>query len=402
MAAPRPPDPSDPANGPTPLAPSARTEDQVRRAQRLESLGRLAGGVAHDFNNILGVILGYVELARMGMVDVDPKVHRHLDMALSTLGRARQLADRLLDFARETPRAPDVYDVNEAAQQVRELLTETLDRRIELDVDLGAGLAPSPLGRDELRQVITNLCLNAVEAMPGGGRLTLQTSRHDVPVGGALRPGTYVLLRVVDTGPGIPRELRERIFEPWFTTRPESSSGMGLWVAQGLVERFGGRIHAGGDEHGAVFSVWFPSALDVRRDARPAPAGRRATDGRPVDVLIVDDEPGVRDITRAFLESEGYSVLEAGTGAEAEQLLDERPGGVRVVFLDHLLPDVHGADLAWKIDALVAGPLIVMATGAAGSSELDGLPAAARVLRKPYLRDDVTRLLRQDLQILPR
>ena len=379
-----------------------RSRAQVLRAHRLESLGHLAGGVAHDFNNVLGVILGYVELAKMNMRGADPKVHRHLDLALATLGRARTLADRLLEFTREEPRTSDVCDLNETVQEVRELLSETLDRRVKFDVNLARNLPPPPLDIDSMRQVVTNLCLNAAEAMGGGGRITLDTFRTEVAPGGVpeLPPGTYCGLRVTDTGPGVPPELRSRIFEPYFTTRPHTNSGLGLWVVRGLVERFDGRIEVSGDETGACFTLWLPSSLEVwslegRED------GEGSNLSQPVDVLVVDDEPGVRDITRAFLEIEGYSVLEAETGSEALAMLRARPGGVRVVFLDHLLPDAKGAELAWQIERMDPAPRVVMVTGMPGAADSHELPEGTQVLAKPFLHDDVTSLLRDTLGVAP-
>jgi len=389
-----------------------RSLEQVRRAHRLESLGRMAGGIAHDFNNVLGVILGYVELAKMNMKDVDPRALRHLDLALSTLDRARTLADHLLDFAREERRPPDTGDLNEAVQAVRELLTETIDRQIDFDVTLGRDVPPCPLEGDEVHQAVSNLCFNAAQALPTGGKISLETSGMRVEVGdpSGLAPGRYACLRVRDTGPGIPVDLRERIFDPYFTTRPHERSGLGLWVVRVLVERYGGRVKAGGDEGGAVLTIWMPSEVDVRAAASPTQAPACEIPADPispardvlVDVLIVDDEPGVRDVTRGFLELDGYRVWSVGTGAEAQSFLQRHVGGVLAVFLDHRLADVHGTDLAWEIHRAEGAPAIVMTTGLAGAPETSDLPEGTRVLAKPFLHADVTRLLQDDLGIRPR
>jgi hypothetical protein len=377
-----------------------RTEAQILRSHRLESVGHLAGGVAHDFNNILGVILGYVELAKMNMHGAEPKVQRHLELALATLGRARTLADRLLEFTRQQVHVRDLSDLNEAVQEVRELLAETLDRRVKFEVNLGSDLPPSPLDVDAMRQVVTNLCLNAAEAMPEGGRIEVDTRRVEVRPGGVpeLPPGVYCGLRVRDTGPGISAGDRARVFEPYYTTRPGTHSGLGLWVVRGLVERFDGRVEVSGDEDGAVFTLWLPARLHVWARARLL--NGEPADSRTTDVLVVDDEPGVREVTRAFLEMEGYSVLEARTGDEALETLRARPGGVRIVFLDHLLPDAQGTELAWQIRAMEDPPCVVMMTGLPGAAEGRDLPAGTRVLAKPFLHDDVSRLL-EDLSVVP-
>ncbi len=399
----RPEEPLDISGPPLP-PPGARSPAQMRRAHRLESLGRLAGGIAHDFNNVLGVILGYVELAKMNMDGVDPKALRHLDLALNTLGRARMLADRLLDFAREERRAADVSSLNEAVQAVRELLAETLERNVKFEVQLGREVPPSPLSEAEMCQALENLCLNAAQAMPAGGRITVETwgCRLDDDQPSGLPAGRYAAVRVRDTGPGIPRDLRERIFDPYFTTDPNERSGLGLWVVRSLAERYGGRVEVDGGERGSAFTIWLPCELDVTPARGQADAREPVDDsGRSVDVLLVEDEPGMRDVTRGFLEMDGYQVVTAATGAEAEARLQEHAGDVRVVLLDHRLPDAKGAELAWKIHQMADAPRIVMITGMAHVPETEELPEGTRVLAKPFLHDDVSRLLRDDLGIQP-
>ena len=172
-----------PAGAERPAPTEARSAEQMQRAHKLESLGQLAHGVAHDINNVLGVILGYVELAKMRLSDADPKVVRHLEMALSTLGRARTLADRLMEFAREDRRTADVSDLSDTVQHVREMLAETLDRQVVFEVNLGASVPPTPLESAQLQQLVMNLCLNAAEAMPRGGRVTLSSLREEVASG---------------------------------------------------------------------------------------------------------------------------------------------------------------------------------------------------------------------------
>lgn len=372
-----------PDTDPLPSLPDSRTAEQLRRAQRLEGLGALAGRAAHDFNNVLGVVLGYVELAKMGLGEEHPKVRRHLDLALSTVDRVRELADSLLDVAHREARTPDVAEPEAAVRSACALLARTLDPRITLVVETDPAAPCTPLDLPTLRQVVMNLCLNAADAMPEGGRLEVQTERVVLADSPALPAGCYSVLRVRDSGPGVSEVARARLFEPWFSTRPEDRSGLGLWVARTGVERVGGRIEVGGDGQGAEFAVWLPHALAVR----PPPAATEPPGG---PVLLVDADAAARAVLRLQLEKDGHEVLEAASAAEADAIL--RAGAVAVLLVDGALPDVPGADLVWQAAALPHAPRILWLGPA---QAVGALPAGTGMLPKPFLHADLTRALHE-------
>ena len=379
-----------------------RTASQVLHAQKLESIGALAGGVAHDFNNLLGVILGYVELAAIRIKSSGPSALRHLETALATLSRARSLADLLLGFSREPLEAADPGDPNEVVQQARDLLAETLDRRIRFDVRLDQDVPAAPLGTTDLRHVLINLCLNAAGAMPEGGELGVETLVRQVAAGEeeGLPAGKYVGVCVRDTGSGIPRHMHEQIFRPGFTTQQNAGTGLGLWVVRTLAERVGGAVELESSGAGTCFTVWLPNELRVpRQQSEEGEPAVHVHDG-PIDVLIVDDERGVREVTREFLEFDGYTVRAAATGAEAVEIMRAEQAGFRVVLLDNHLGDMRGIDLLDVIAELHYDPRVVIVTGMPGARELENLPEDVSMLVKPYLQRHLAAVF-DDLGVKP-
>lgn len=374
---------SDPDSPPAPGDP--RTPAQRERAQRFESLGLLAGGAAHDVNNVLGVILGYVELARMGLGEEHPTVRRQLEMALKTVERARELADGLLEAARREARRPDVVEPGPVVRAACDLLGRTLDARIAIAVDVADDAPCTPLDAEALQQVVVNLVRNAAQAMPEGGRIHVTVARLASDGADGLPAGLWTHLTVADAGPGVPADIADRIFEPGVTTRPGTRSGLGLAVSRALVERFGGRIDAASDADGATLRVWLPNALAVR-PAPPAAAGDA--------ILVVDADPAAREVLRTYLERDGHVVHEAASAAEAESCLATETDAVGVVMVDAALPDARGVDLAWKAAGTAPARRIVFVTGRPGVAADAALPSGAVILAKPFLHDDLTRALR--------
>lgn len=385
---------SNGAPGPTAHSPlgDGRPLDQILSAQRLESIGRLATGIAHDFNNVLGVILGYVELARMSG-PTNAKHSRHLDQALGTIGRARMLSDRLMEFARGGVKKDWTSDLNLVVEEVRELLAETIDPRIELKVQTANDAPWLPIEQELLAQVVMNLAQNACDALEDeAGCVAIETRRAVVGGGDphGLPPGIYATLRVVDTGPGVAPELRAHIFEPYRSGR-EGGSGLGLWAVRRIVERAGGDVRLDDAEGGASFTVRLPGE-PTSEESGDRQWGARSAGGERV--LVVDDEPGVREVTRSHLEGAGYEVHEADSVAAARAALANPAQVIDLVLLDLQLADGSGTDLALELSTGARPVGLVLMTGSTGHSPLDEHAVTAPRLRKPYLSDELLNVVR--------
>ncbi len=369
-----------------------RTPEDVERAQRLESLGELASDAAHDFNNVLGVILGYVELARMGLGEEHVQAHRQLGLALSTVDRARELADGLLAFAPRTIRSQDLATLPDAVDAVCGLLTRTLDPRIEVAVTHGAAVPVTPLDRLGLEQVLTNLCCRAAWAMPTGGQLEVTTEQRVSPAGAAVPAGTYAVVQIRDSAGGAPPAMLAAGGEPRFVPRPQDRAHLSLWVARDLVLRHGGRIETESDGQGTLVRVWLPNALAVRTSAAASARLRETT----TDVLVVDSDAAGRDVLRGYLEKAGLRVAEADSLSAGEAALRAPQAAVDLLMVAERFPDGAGAELIWLAAGLAKPPAAVLL---AGGGRAPRLPASAARLAHPFLQVEVTRLLRDDLGI---
>ena len=353
--------------GPGGVAGSALDEERLAE-QRLQSLGRLAGGVAHDFNNVLGVILGYVELARMQLGPESGPAADHLAQALSTLDRARALTARLLAFVHGTGTEEDGrVDPNLVVDDMKDLLAETLDRRIIIRVTVANDTPWVEIEREHLAHALLNLCIDAAERMPNGGTLSVDVRRREITDSSApVRPGTYARVDVRDSG-SLSR------------SRDASTGGMG--VAHDLAVGVRGALTVGHDSDGTVSSLWLPAlVIDLGKgDVQPEPA-------KGVTILVVDDEAGVRDVTRAHLEHAGYTVREAETAERAIDLVTAAPEAFAVVLLDLHLPDRPGTEVFETLKELRPAPAFVIVTGDLEWADEAGIPDTAPRLAKPFLR----------------
>ncbi|MDB5306801.1 MAG: Sensory box histidine kinase/response regulator [Gemmataceae bacterium] len=323
-----------------------RLEEQFRQAQKMEAVGRLAGGVAHDFNNLLTVINGYGDLLLTELPPVDPL--RPSVAAIRDAGeRAAGLTQQLLAFSRKAIIEPKVLDLNEVVARSEKLLR----RLIGEDVALVTALTPE-LGRVkadpvQVEQVLMNLVVNARDAMPGGGRLLVETGNAEVPGDDpARRPGWYVRLAVSDTGCGMADEVKAKIFEPFYTTKgPGKGTGLGLAVVHGVVEQSGGYVRVDSEVGvGTTFEVLVPAVKDVA--GRPSPGVVRVMARGTETVLVVEDEEAVRRIARIALETQGYTVLEADGGTTAVRVADQHSGPVHLLLTDVVMPGTGGRELA--------------------------------------------------------
>jgi nitrogen-specific signal transduction histidine kinase len=317
-------------------------EEQLRNAQQLEAIGRLAGGVAHDFNNILSIIMGHGELL-LGAVGADERARSGLEQIRRAADRAASLTQQLLAFSRKQVLQPKVLDLNDAVADVQKMLSRVIGEDIELVASLHPSLASVKADPGQVEQVLMNLAVNARDAMPGGGTLSVRTGVTDLDAAYCAahtdaRPGSYVVLTVSDTGTGMSAEVAARAFEPFFTTKPVGEgTGLGLATVHGVMSHAGGSVSVESQVGaGTVFRCYFPPV------AAPAAAGKPGAAAR---VLVVDDEPAVLAVTSRILRGAGFEVTQASSGAEALALLESPEFQVDLLLTDSVMPQMSGAAL---------------------------------------------------------
>jgi PAS domain S-box-containing protein len=378
-----------------------RAEDRIRRASALEAFGQLAGGVAHDFNNLLTALLGNLSLALDRLPEGDP--NRDLLAEAERAGwRAAELTGQLLGFARCKTLQIEPVHLPRGVTEMVGILKRTLDPRIAVQIQLAADLWPVLADAGRLNQMIMNLCLNARDAMPEGGRLTLEGANVTVDAAAAARSvdgqaGDYVRLSVIDTGHGMSEQVRRHIFEPFFTTKPAGKgTGLGLAMVLGLVRQHNGWIECeSGPGRGARFDVYLP------RSPRPA-AAEPADAGRPLGgdevILLVDDDEMIRHLGRTLLTQSGYQVLLADDGATAVDLFRQYQDRIDLVILDLTMPRLPGRETFLELKQI--NPAVRVLFSSAYSAE--DLPpeisaTAAGFVNKPYRVGDLIRAVRAAL-----
>jgi two-component system cell cycle sensor histidine kinase/response regulator CckA len=373
-----------------------RLEDQLRQAQRMEAIGRLAGGIAHDFNNLLAAVIGYSELllARTSPGDVGRVEAEQIKNAGE---RAAALTRQLLTLGRRQSLEPVVLDLTEVVEVLRPMLRRLIRADVEFHFELAPGAARVRADRSQIEQVLVNLAVNAGDAMPDGGELTIATGRvavderylrlHPAETAG---PGPYVVLEVTDTGVGMDDETRSHIFEPFFTTKDaDEGTGLGLATVYGIVRQSGGFVWVESEiGRGTTFKVHLPAVeapvddVRVRRpEALPAGMGRR--------VLLVEDDAPVRTVVRLMLEAHGLDVVEAAEGDAALRLSDEaEPGTLDLLVTDTVLPGPSGVELAARVRARHEGLRTLMMSGY--SEAAVALEPGTEFLAKPFTRADLS------------
>ncbi|MEW6369115.1 MAG: PAS domain S-box protein [Acidobacteriota bacterium] len=380
----------------------ARSEEMLRQSQKMEAVGRLAGGIAHDFNNLLNVIGGYAELL-LQTLSADaasaPRVKRILDAC----ARASSLTSQLLAFSRKSPIRPVTADVNRLASDGIGILRQLIGE----DISLATSWAPGPLwvciDRGMLNQVLINLAINARDAMPRGGRLTIETrvaSRGETAAWES-NGRHYAEMKVTDTGCGMDEETQRRAFEPFFTTKPEGrGTGLGLATVYGIVKQAGGYVSVESSPgRGAAFSVLLPiveppgAGSTLSRDELIEAGGTET-------ILLVEDDRDVRAVTRAILESAGYLVLEAADGAEALRVSGSHPGPVHILVADVVMPGMSGLDVASLLLSTRTDMKVLHVSGHAQDvmEQYGALDGTRRFLRKPYTSTELLRGIRKALR----
>jgi len=387
------------------LTEQRRLEEQLLQSQKLEAVGRLAGGVAHDFNNLLTTILGYSELILQSRPD-DPSLSEEVGEIRKASERAASLTRQLLAFSRKQMIEPRVLDVNALVAESSRMLQRIIGEDISLVTDLPAELESVRADPVQLEQVIVNLAVNARDAMPEGGRLSLTTRqvRLDAPLPGRTGPGpgAWVKISVSDTGVGMDRATQERIFEPFFTTKEKGKgTGLGLSTAYGIVKQSGGFIYASSEPgRGATFDVYLPSVSETpaRRDDEtpPPPVAASGTE----TILLAEDEDGLRALNRRILESHGYRVLAARDAEHACALALAQPdAAVDILVTDIVMPGASGRQLARRLLEERPRLKVLYVSGypdGAASTE-GGLDRGANLLQKPFTPETLLRRVRETL-----
>ncbi len=383
-----------------------RLEEQLRQSQKMEAVGRLAGGVAHDFNNVITAILGFSELM-LAHVDENHATHRHLAEIQRSAEFAASLTRQLLAFGRRQTLEPKVLSLNEIVERIQKMLKRLIGEDVHVITVSNPGIGKVKADPGQIEQVILNLAVNARDAMPNGGVLTIETSnkmvlQEELEVGSDLSPGDYVCLRISDTGTGIPDEVKGHIFEPFFTTKEnDKGTGLGLATCYGIVKQSGGYItvdSAAGE--GTTFHVYLPRVTKgdektVSRDEfRKFPRGSER-------VLIVEDEVTVRSLTAAILRRLGYSVLEASDGDEARELIRKEKGHLDLVVSDVVLPHSSGKELKDWIDRSCEHLQVLFMSGYVDEVvyKQNGISRNDPFLQKPFTPADLACKVRAILEV---
>ncbi len=375
-----------------------RLEEQLHQSQKMEAVGRLAGGVAHDFNNLLTVIGGYAELLDMEVAEGDP-LREAADGILRSSERAMALTRQLLAFSRKQVLQPKVLDLNAAVTEMDRLLRRVIGEDVELLTVLQPGVGRIRVDPGQLEQVIMNLVVNARDAMPEGGRLTLRTSALEVegPTKFDVDPGSYVLLEVSDTGCGMDREVLSHIFEPFFTTKERGKgTGLGLAIVYGVVKQSGGTVEATSQVgQGTTFRILLPRVSPEAEEGTEDEGWAEAAGGSET-VLLVEDEDEVRRLAASILEAHGYTVLTAGHGVEALALVRGHSGPIHLLVTDVVMPQMGGPELAARLAQVRPETRVLYISGYSDDAVVDQ-SLVAPLVEKPFKRQVLVRKVREVL-----
>jgi signal transduction histidine kinase/CheY-like chemotaxis protein len=373
-------------------------ETKLRQSQKLEAVGRLAGGIAHDFNNILTVIRNYAEFVREEL---------QWDSPVAATDRASALTGQLLAFSRNQVVSMKVLDANDVIAGTENMLRRVVPSNIELVTTLDEGLGMVCADRGQLEQVLLNLTINAADAMPNGGTLTIRTQRVRLDETFALRdtpvtPGQYASIVVTDTGAGMDRDTMIRIFDPFFTTKAVGKgTGLGLATVHGIVTQSGGYIRVYSElGHGATFKIYLP---EVAGEDRESPATSERPDDSPVreTILLAEDDEQTREVTRRILAKHGYTVLEATDGEDALRLAERHPDVIEVVVSDMMMPGVRGGDLAGRLRQIRPNTAFLLMSGYSGLDMADrghNQPGSLAFLEKPFTSESLLAAVRQAIE----
>ncbi len=383
-------------------------ELQLQQSQRMEAIGRLAGGVAHDFNNLLTVIKGYSELMLEEFKPNDP-MRGEMEEVQRAADRAAALTRQLLAFSRRQVLAPKVLDLNELVRDTEKLLRRLLGEDVELIASLDQQLGSVRADPGQIEQVLMNLAVNARDAMPSGGKLTLETSNVDLDRSytrehAVIKPGRYVLLAVSDNGSGMDAETASHVFEPFFTTKEQGKgTGLGLSTVYGIVKQSGGYIWVYSEPGmGTTFKIYLPR-VDGAAERLPTQQLRPEVYRGTETILLVEDEEGVRSLIRQVLTRHGYTVLESAHGGEALLLCERHPGRIDLLLTDVVLSQMSGRELAERLSPLRSEMRVLYMSGYTDEAIVHHgvLTPGSAFVQKPFTTEALTRKVRQVLDSKP-
>ncbi len=378
-----------------------RQEMKTRRNQRLESIGTLAGGIAHDLNNVLTPIMVSVELLQRGSKSAE----RLLKNIATSADRGSKMIKKLLAFAGGDRPERKPIDLNEVITEIQELLAHTLPQSIDMEITVDDNLLPIDGDLTELSQVVMNLALNARDAMPEGGKLSIEVSNFRVESSRAaqsdtLKPGPHLLLTVADNGQGIPREIIDRIFDPFFTTKPQGKgTGLGLATTLGIVRSYNGDMTVYSELGiGTKFSIYFPCSTQPAIGAAEKDQRSEVRVGKGELILLVDDEELILDSGRETLESKNYAVITARSGAAALAMVETKKGQIDLVVLDMMMPGMDGPRTVAAIRQIAPNLLVLASSGLRRPNQSpDHFQDFCGFLPKPYSAEQLLRAVRNAL-----
>ena len=382
----------------------ARLEAQLQQARKMEAVGTLAGGIAHDFNNLLQVINGYAQMMLMD-AEADSITYKNLEEIKAAGSRAAELVRQLLLFGRKVESNRQNVDLNEEVEKARKILERTIPKMIDIKGHYGSRLWPVMADPVQIEQILLNFGTNAVDAMPDGGRLIIETENVELAEGfgqghaGAI-PGRYVLLSVSDTGQGMEREIVEHIFEPFFTTKEiGKGTGLGLASVYGIVKSHGGYITCYSESgQGTTFKIYLPAVEEIPHAQDQEEAPQPSLHGHET-ILVVDDDQAVRQVASQMLNRFGYTVITAKTGEEALEIYTAEGNGIHVVVLDIGMPGMGGHKCLRELLKISPAAKVIIASGYSPNGQLQETLAAGATgfVPKPYVSNDLLKAVRRAL-----
>ncbi len=379
----------------------ALTQSQLTQAQKMEAVGQLAGGIAHDFNNLLTVIMGRSELLLRSLKPADP-VRQGIELVQKAAGRAADLTRQLLAFSRKQVLQPTSLDLNGVIANLEPMLGRVIGESISLVTSLDPVLGHVRADPSQIEQVLMNLVVNARDAMPQGGRLSIETTHVEMDAAFVRRhpgasPGAYMMLAVGDTGVGMPPEVQAHIFEPFFTTKgPGKGTGLGLATVYGIVKQSEGYIEVDTEPgRGTTFRIYLPRVDEASAPARPKAALAQVPHGTET-ILLVEDEEGVRELARDILQANGYTVLDTQHGAEALLTCERHAGPIPLMVTDAVMPQMSGRELAERLAPLRPEMKVLYMSGYTDDAVVRHgvLDLGTAFLQKPFTPDTLARKVR--------